>query len=147
MKKQQLTVGGFEPVSFPELGLNNVIAKIDTGAYSGAIHCTDIKVIRRRQGGKKILKFTPHGRPDLAQEADVFYRKHVRSALGHRQKRYIIETEIELKGKLYPILIGLSNRSEMKRPVLLGRRFLRDNNILVDVGINTEYDEEGDELI
>lgn len=139
-----MTIGCFEIVNFPELGLDGVMAKVDTGAFSGALHCTDIKVVRRGVRRRRILKFIPDGRPELAQETEKFFETHVRSALGHRKKRFIIETEIELRGKKYPIMIGLSDRSDMKRPVLLGRRFLRENNILVDVRINSEYDDEGE---
>ena len=139
-----MTIGCFEFVSFPELGLSEVMAKVDTGAYSGALHCTDIKVVRRGPDRKRILKYKPRGHPELSEEAETFYETNVRSALGQRKKRYIIETTIELKGERYPITIGLSDRSDMKSPVLLGRRFLRENNILVDVRVNSEYDDEGE---
>ena len=139
-----MIIGCFEPVSFPGIGLMNVIAKVDTGAYSGALHCTDIKVVRREESGQRILKFTPNGQPDLAQETAKFYQTYVRSALGHRQRRFVVDVEIELAGKTYQTSIGLSDRSDMRRPVLLGRRFLRENNILVDVRANAEYDDEGE---
>jgi hypothetical protein len=32
----------------------------------------------------------------------------------------------------------------MKKQVLIGRRFLRENNMLVDVNLNTAYDDEGE---
>lgn len=146
MSSKGMTIGWVEEVSFPELGLDNIEAKVDTGAYSGALHCTGIKVVRRGLSRKRVLRYLPDGRKDLARETDKFYETHVRSALGHGQKRYIIETEIVLKGKKYPIMIGLSDRSDMKRPMLLGRRFLRENNLLVDVRINAEYDDEGESI-
>lgn len=142
--EEPMTVGCFEKVSFPELGLDNVIAKIDTGAYSGALHCTDIRVVQRGPGKKKILKFRPHGHPELNEETEKFKQTYVRSALGHRSRRFIIETTINLNSQTYPIRIGLSDRSDMKKPVLIGRRFLRENNIIVDVRINAEYDDEGE---
>lgn len=137
-------IGSFEYVNLPELGVKNEIAKIDTGAYSGALHCTDIKIVRRGIIRKRILKFTPLGVPELATETDTFIKTYVRSSTGHRIKRYIIDTSIELGGHTYPIRIGLSDRSDLKRSVLIGRRFLRENNILVDVRINQEHDDEGE---
>ncbi len=139
-----LTIGSFEVVDLPVLGLHSVIAKVDTGAYSGAVHCTDIKVVRQRTTGKPLLRFTPLGRPKLATETDDFVKIYVRSSTGHRTRRYIIATTLVLQGTSYPIRIGLSDRSDMRRPVLIGRRFLRENNILVDVRINQEYDDEGE---
>lgn len=139
-----MVIGAFEFVSLPMLNVADELAKIDTGAYSGALHCTDIKVVRRGLLRKRILKFTPLGDPKLATETSDFIRTHVRSASGHRLKRYLIDTEITLQGKTYPIRIGLSDRTDLKRNVLIGRRFLRDNNMLVDVRINQEHDDEGE---
>lgn len=138
------TIGCFEKVSISSLGVNGVWAKIDTGAFSGALHCSDIRIVRRGDDRRRILKFTPLGRAKLATETDTFMATYVRSATGHRVKRYIIDTTIEIAGNEYPIRIGLSDRDKMKRPVLIGRRFLRDNNIVVDVRINQEYDDEGE---
>ena len=142
MSKQDLTVGTLEYVSLAKLGVTEVLAKVDTGAFSGALHCTDIKVIRRGIIRKRILKFVPLGDPALASETDQFIQRHIRSATGHRVKRYIIQTEITVKGVHYPIAIGLSDRSDLKRVVLIGRRFLRANDMIVDVRINQELDDE-----
>lgn len=144
MKKTDTVVGCFETISLPDLKVSEAAAKIDTGAYSGALHCTDIVVVRRGLVRKRILKFTPLGDPKLATETDTFIRTYVRSATGHRIKRYLIDTTIEVQGKKYPIRIGLSDRSDLKRPVLIGRRFLRENNMLVDVRINQDQDDEGE---
>ncbi|HSH17843.1 MAG TPA: RimK/LysX family protein [Candidatus Saccharimonadales bacterium] len=143
-RQTEVVVGSFEQVSLPNLGVKDELAKIDTGAFSGALHCTDIRVVRRGVMRKRYLKFTPLGDPKLATETDAYIKTYVRSATGHRIQRYIIDTTIELQGKTYPIRIGLSDRSDLKRNVLIGRRFLRENNILVDVRINQEHDDEGD---
>lgn len=140
----QVTLGCFEVASIPSLGIRDVVAKVDTGAFSGAIHCTAIRVVRRGPEKKRVLKFIPNGQAKHAMETDQFMETYIRSATGHRIKRFIIDTEIELKGTLYPIRIGLSDRSDMKRSILIGRRFLRENKMLVDVRINQEYDDEGE---
>lgn len=142
--KKSVIVGCLEYVSLPDLGVHNELAKIDTGAYSGALHCTDIKIVRRGIIRKRILKFTPLGDPKLATETDTFVQTFVRSATGHRIKRYIVDTTIEVQGTTYAIRIGLSDRSDMKRSVLIGRRFLRENTMLVDVTINQDHDDEGE---
>ena len=120
-----IIIGCFEPVTLPNLGIYNEIAKIDTGAYSGALHCTDIKVVRRGIVRKRILKFTPLGNPKLATETDTFIKTNVRSATGHRAKRYIIDTNIEIKNKMYPIRIGLADRSDLKKSEI-GRASCRE---------------------
>lgn len=137
-------IGWIENVSFPKLGISLVEAKVDTGAYSGALHATNMKVLRRGIGRKKVLKFYPNGDERHAQETEDFIETYVRSATGHRVKRYIIDTVVRIHDRDYPIRIGLSERSGMKRPVLIGRRFIRENNILVDVRINQELDVESE---
>ena len=124
-------LGVFEKVSFPEYGMDAVTAKIDTGAFTGALHCTNIYEEKVDDG--KILHFSPFDRPDLIISADNFFVKHVKSSNGKREKRYIIETIIKVQNEEYPVVLSLADRSEMKWPVLIGRRFLRTNNLLVDV--------------
>ena len=139
-----VTIGCLESVSFPQLGISDVLAKVDTGAYSGALHCTDIKVVKRGKDKTRVLKYNPLGKKSLAQETTDFQETFVRSASGHRKKRFVIVTKLVLEGKEYTTKIGLSERKTMRREVLLGRRFLRENNIIVDVRINSELDDEGE---
>jgi hypothetical protein len=138
-----ITLGSFEHVSLPGLKLDNIVAKIDTGAYSGAIHCKNIKVIYRKADGVKVLRFTPSEHTDNVIEIDHFWSAKVRSSSGHSAKRYLIETDIIIKDKRYTIRVGLTNRSDMQYEVLIGRRFLRKHNMLVDVRINQELDKDG----
>lgn len=139
MLEEQITIGCVEIIDFPEFGLKNVQAKIDTGAYSGAIHAEDIHL----SDDKSTLLFSlPGGHKDIATHD--FLEVTVTSALGHQEDRYVINTKVQIQGESYPIRIGLSNREKMRFPVLLGRRFLRENGFLVDVRINQEYDTDGD---
>lgn len=132
--------GGFEHVGIPSLGIVDVVAKVDTGAYSGALHCSQIKVCRRKSDGKKVLKFTPFEDQAHSKELLRYAKSYIRSSTGHRIRRYLFDTNIVIKGKRYPIRIGLSDRSDMNYEILIGRRFLRENNLLVDVCINQELD-------
>jgi hypothetical protein len=141
------TLGSFELVSFPEFNIKDEVAKVDTGAYSGAIHCSDIHVVYRGQSRKKVLKFVPFGNNTLATETKTFRRKIVRNSSGHSHVRYLIQTTIEVQGKAYPVEIGLTDRSDMRRQVLIGRKFIRENNFLVDVRVNQEHDDEGDKQL
>ncbi len=146
MSNPTIALGILETVSLEKLGVIQALAKVDTGAFSGALHCTGIIVVRRGLTRKRILKFTPLGDPALTTETDQFIQKYIRSATGHRVKRYIIQTEITVKGVQYPIAIGLSDRSDMKRVILIGRRFLRNNAMIVDVRINQELDDEMEQI-
>lgn len=134
--------GSFEYASLPLLGIDSTVAKIDTGAYSGALHCSLIEVYKRSSDGQKILRFIPSKNHDYLTETDKYTYRYVRSSTGHRVKRYLIETEIVIRDKTYTITIGLSDRSDMQKEILIGRRFLREHNILVDTRINQELDSD-----
>ena len=127
----RITLGVFEVVSFPEMGGLNVRAKIDTGAYTGALHCTKIREEEDNKG--KVLYFVPFGQPKNEVAKRDFSRRSVTSSNGQPQKRYFIKTIVKVRGKNYPITLSLADRSEMRRPLLIGRKFLRANNFLVDV--------------
>lgn len=124
-------VGHIEIVDFPEFKMSDVPAKIDTGADTGALHCTKIEEIPSGKGS--ILRFSPFDHPEIVIEADEFITKHVRSSNGEAMVRYFITTTISLQGKEFPIQLSLADRTEMKWPILIGKRFLHDNNFLVDV--------------
>ncbi len=126
-------VGAFEPVVFPEFSEVEVTAKIDTGAYTGALHCSRIE--ERQMDDGKTLAFCPL-ESGIEIVRDDFVIKYVRSSNGKREKRYFITTKVVISGKTLPISISLTDRSDMKWPVLIGRRFLRQHKFLVDPNKN-----------
>jgi hypothetical protein len=128
MKK---TIGRLEKVSFPEFGMNNVNAKVDTGAFTGALHTT--KIHEKNEDGVLVLHFSPFDHPKKVYRTDNFERGIVKSSNGDVSERYFIETSVEVRGKRYAITLTLADRSEMKWPVLIGRRFLHANEFIVDV--------------
>ena len=137
-----LVFGSFERVSFPNLNIDTVVAKVDTGADSGAVHCAFIEVVKRESDGKDILRYIPMHSHNTMIETEHFIKAKVRGSTGHLLPRFIIETTIVIDGKEYSIRIGLSDRTDMKTDVLIGRRFLSENNILVDVRINQDLSKD-----
>jgi hypothetical protein len=134
MKK---TIGAFEKVSFPDFGLFDVVAKIDTGAASGAIHATHIKEVDLPTG-ERAVSFKPYGKlPKVV--ATSFVVKPVRSSNGDVVQRYVVPTTITIRGVQYPIHIGLSDRSLMMKGVLVGRQFLRKHGFIIDANKGTKY--------
>lgn len=129
-------VGGVEEVSLPAFNIRDLLAKVDTGAWSGALHATNI---RERDG---VLSFWPLGDKNLRYQTKQYDATLVRSANGHLAKRYLIATTILVCGSEYHIVIGLSDRTTMSRKMLLGRRFLISNNIVVDVSRTRHLDHE-----
>lgn len=127
-----------ETVDIPSLRVKDIVAKIDTGAWSGALHCTNIV---EKDG---MLFFTPLGERSLRTSTADYVKKNVRSASGHAASRYVIPIEVMIEGQLYSTQIGLSNRRLMRREMLIGRRFLLEHGILVDVSLSREDDIEAE---
>jgi hypothetical protein len=131
------TIGAFEKVSFPDLGIYNVIVKVDTGALTGALHASEISEVELPTR-EKALSFIPYGQTKNVL-LTAFRHKMVRSSNGKNELRYIISTTIVLKGVHYPINISLTDRSQMMKAALIGRRFLRRHGFLVDPKKGIKY--------
>ncbi len=130
-------IGRFDKIDLPDFGAYNIEAKVDTGAYSSAIHCAEIKILKK-QGNRKIsFHILDSHIPAVERRRYVtshFRKKKVRSSSGHVEKRYFIETHIVLFGKRIRAEFSLSDRETMRFPILLGRKLLK-KRFLVDVSL------------
>jgi hypothetical protein len=128
-------IGRKEKITLPKLGLNLVWAKIDTGAYTSSLHAENIK--EEIVDGKKVLTFQilMPGHEKFSGKTlrfDSFREKKVKNSFGQAEVRYLIETKIRLAGETFTAEFTLSDRSNMRNSILLGRKILRDR-FLVDV--------------
>ena len=130
--------GSITTVAVTSLAIQEVVAKVDTGAWTGALHSTDI------YEKNDTLFFTPLGDPKFATSTTDYEKRAVRGATGHVVKRYIIPVVLDIEGKSYKTTLGLSNRQMLRREMLLGRKFLIENNILVDVTLTLDDDHEAE---
>lgn len=126
-------IGRNDIVDFPKLGLFNIDVKIDTGAYTSAIHCS--KILEEDNVLKCIFNSDVHqnfGKTEIV--FDTFWRTNVKSSNGYKENRYKVKSEIILFEKTYKINLTLSTRNDMKFPVLIGRQFLKQK-FIVDVDL------------
>lgn len=126
------TIGRVLNVDLPLLGIEALPAKIDTGAFSGALHATKIREVIDKQGLKH-LRFSPIGSPAHTIQIDTYHKRRVKSSNGVVSARYAIDTEVSILGRTYPIILTLTDRRVMKYQMLIGRNFLRLHGFLVDV--------------
>ncbi|MGO2103101.1 MAG: ATP-dependent zinc protease family protein [Psychroflexus halocasei] len=127
-------IGRKDIANFPELGLSQVAIKIDTGAYTSSIHCDDFKEIN----GQLHCRFIDSKNKKINYQSLVInnYKKiKVKSSNGSVEERYQIKSKIELFHKTYQISLSLTDRSTMKNPVLIGRKFL-NKKFIVDTDLN-----------
>ncbi|APG48647.1 ATP-dependent zinc protease [Phaeobacter porticola] len=130
-----LIVGWQERVDLPLLGLSNLKAKIDTGARTSALHATDIATFDR--DGLPWVRF--HTRfdddaHDTDVECPVHDRRDVKNTSGIPETRIIIQTKFRIATRLWKIDLSLTERTEMKFRMIVGRTALRGHSILVNPG-------------
>jgi len=135
-KPEKELIGRREIVSFPELHIDEIEAKIDTGAYTSAIHCTDIHEETAADGTRVIcLDLLDPSHPKYDHKklrfSDYDFRE-IRNSFGDVQERYVITTKIQLFDEIIEAEFSLSDRSDMKYPVLIGRKLLK-GRFIVDV--------------
>jgi ribosomal protein S6--L-glutamate ligase len=117
-----LVLGWQEWVALPALGLPAIRAKIDTGARTSALHAFDIE-----PAGPGLVSFKVHPvprRPELTVTctARLVDSRMITSSNGERERRIVVETELEIAGRRWPVEITLTNRALMRTRMLVGRQ-------------------------
>lgn len=140
-RKPRKLIGRRAIAKLPDLGIESVVAKVDTGAYSSTLHATATRI----ENGELVFDIVPEAfitttsrQPITYRTRDYFVQK-VRSSNGHLQERYSIRTKIVLDGMRFVGVITLSDRSMMGYPLLVGRKLLRSRFI-----VNVELDEHNE---
>ena len=117
-------IGRSEKIFFPNLNEGIIIAKVDTGAFSAALHVDYVKI---EDSGLKVK---------IGSNTYIFHKwseLEVKSSNGKSQKRYGVKLKMILGNEKYRIFVTLTNRKNMKFNLLIGRKFLHNNDFLVDV--------------
>ena len=145
----KIVIGRFDKADFPELDLYDIAVKIDTGAYTSSIHCENIEEVNDELHCFFLDEEHPayDHKPLVFKDYDVVV---VKSSNGMIQKRYMIESKIRIFNKTFKISLSLSDRQEMRYPVLIGRKFLTKKFIvdteLIDVSYNKKVNENKNSL-
>jgi len=133
--QQDLGVLGWrEWIGLPELGIERIKAKVDTGARTSTLHAFSLRTFS--ENGKERIQFDMHPRQHNTQKvvtcvADVVDLRWVTDSGGHSEKRYVIRTPISIDGQSWPIEITLTERDTMLFRMLLARNAIR-SRFMVD---------------
>jgi hypothetical protein len=132
-----LKIGRRDYVQLPQLGLFNIQAKIDTGAYGCSLHCNDIEIVKI--DGENVLRFRlldpQHPEyQDKFNYVSEFNDKIVKNSGGAIEHRFTISSDLLVFGQVYQVEFSLTDRANMRYPILLGRKFLR-RRFVVDVSL------------
>ena len=129
MSKQKTIIGSEEFVSFPELNVNMIHARVDTGAATSSL---GVKWVKEEEGvisclllNKQVVTF------------DSFKKKIIKSSFGHTEERYVVKILINVLGRKVRTNFTLADRSKMKFPILLGRKLLK-GKFMVDVDFKNQ---------
>jgi len=123
-----LTIGWREWVGLPDLGIESIKAKIDTGARTSALHATHLERFRRHDDDWVRFVVYPIQRDGSVRvhgEAPLVDRREVRSSSGEKSLRPVILTSLRLGEREFEIELTLTNRDAMGFRMLLGRHSLR----------------------
>lgn len=127
-------IGRRENVDLPELKLKNVVAKIDSGAYTSSMHIERCEITQKEGKSYLAVVFLDSDHPGFNPQMvyfDNWSEKKVKSSTGESKMRYFIKTKIHIGNELLPIDFSLTTRHGMKYPILLGRKFV-NKRFLID---------------
>lgn len=132
-RKKNNIVGWREWVALPELGIDRIKAKVDTGARTSALHAFALHPYK--EGNKDKIRFDIHPIQHNVSEvitcvADIIDKRWVSDSGGHREERYVVSTPIVLADQTWLIEITLTERDSMLFRMLLGRSAIRKRFIV-----------------
>jgi hypothetical protein len=132
--KNKILVGNLESCGLPDIGVNDLQIRVDTGAQTSSLHADNIS--QYQKAGKPWVKFDIH--PDFYNvnhvihcESPLHDLRTIKSSNGTSQERYVIKTLIQLGQESWPIEITLTDRSDMSNLMLFGREGMGER-IIVD---------------
>lgn len=142
-QKNKILIGRSDKIDLPDLGLYNISAKVDTGAFTSSIHSAEIKITGKKTRKLSFRIVDPHTELESKEFSTTsFDQREIKNSFGQSEKRFIITTKLLIFGKVFDTEFSLSDRANMKHPILLGRKFLGEG-FIVDVSqYNLSYKEK-----
>ena len=131
-KLKKVIIGRSDKADFSEFDMQNINVKVDSGAYTSAIHCCKISLSEADELEVIFLDDKDSNYTGKIYKFKEFIKKSVKSSNGITEERYIIPTKIGLNNTIYDINLSLTFRGDMRFPVLIGRRFLKMQHFIID---------------
>jgi len=130
---EKLVIGEKEEVYFPTLDLS-LEARIDTGATTTSVDARNIVSFER--DGKKWVRFEMLKKDGTVLKVKrplvkkITIKRHGEAG----QERFVVKMRLNIASVSYFIEVSLTDRSQYKLPILVGRNFLK-GNVIVDVAL------------
>ncbi len=131
MTKPKGTLGRVETITFVDADIENLPAKIDTGAYRSSVWATNIHV---KNGQLYFTLLGPKSEYYAGKElmTDEFKIVEVENSFGHKQTRYSVFLRVRIGSRRIKSNFTLANRGTKTYSALIGRKLLK-NRFVVDV--------------
>jgi hypothetical protein len=126
-------IGWREWACLPQLHIDRLKLKIDTGARTSTLHAVNIEPYSSHNVSRVKFEVHPLQRNDKGAvlcRANVLDVRTITDSGGKREHRYIIETHIILGSKIFSIEVSLTDRSSMGFRMLLGRSAIKGKFIV-----------------
>jgi hypothetical protein len=131
-RRTPVLIGWTEYVDLPDWGVRRLLAKVDTGARSSALHVENIHELPRGLVAFDVVLHRQRRDRRVHVRAHVTRRSRVRSSNGELSARLFVRTTLRLGGVEKSIEVGLVDRAKMIHRMLLGRAAL-EGPFLIDV--------------
>jgi len=132
----QLALGWREWVMLPEWNIEYIKAKIDSGARTSAMHAVDLEwYVNGDEPWVRFVTF-PWQRSDADPstiEARVVATREIKSSSAEVELRPVVQTVMFLAGMQRQIEVTLTDRTDMRFRMLIGREALREDYV-IDTG-------------
>jgi hypothetical protein len=123
-KSKKRIIGWREYVSLTELKVDNVIAKIDTGANLSSIHASEITISSIEKSKFVTFKIKKNKNTLRKVTCELHGFKKIKSSDGVVEKRPVVKTPMVLDGIRKNIELTLTDRKTMDYTMLIGRKAL-----------------------
>jgi len=146
MTTEKHLIGRAEHVSFPELGLQDISARIDTGAKRSTMWVSKAEI---SLGGLHVVFFDENSEHYTGKT--IVFKEYSRIAIassnGHVDKRYAVKLQVKLGKRKIRATFTLADRSTQVYPILIGRNIL-NGKFIVDVQTgHVEWEREKQRII
>lgn len=134
ISKPKLIAGWREWAQLPELQVEKIKVKVDTGAKTSSLHAFELAPFSHM--GEDWVRFVVHPFQDndtitCTCACPILDHRWITSSSGHSQKRFIVQASLIIGDFSSLIEISLANRDEMGFRMLVGRNALK-GRVLVD---------------
>ncbi len=120
-------MGWREYIRLPGLGLGPIVAKVDTGARTAALHALSVALLADDDGDRVRFNAVVDETRQITRVCSLPLHgvKRVKNPGGAVEDRYVIETEIEVGPYRWLGLFTLTDRADMGFPILIGRSTIK----------------------